>query len=164
MSQIPVTIQLVQTLFVHHILWENHLWGAQVGGHPKWNKPAFTPGPHNVTSLWLVLISRQMRVEGWVGLAGLVKYWWFIHPKTVTHCRGGGESNSRPLSRKSDTLTTRQSHYSTINIVVHNLSSTLQLTCRLKNWEKNLNILKLMQGPQCYLRLYLAKFIQLSFI
>jgi len=45
----------------------------------------------------------------------------FIRPKTVTHPHGGGESNSRPLSRKADGLTRRQSHYSTGSIVVHDL-------------------------------------------
>ena len=62
-----------------------------------------------------------MKVEGCVGLAGLVKYWWFMHPKMITHSRSSRESNSRPLSRKSDTLTRIQSHYSTGNIVVHSL-------------------------------------------
>jgi len=28
--------------------------GAQVGVHPKWNKPAFTPGPQNVSSVYLL--------------------------------------------------------------------------------------------------------------
>jgi len=59
---------------VHHILWEGHLWGAQVGVHPKWNKPAFTPGPQNVTSLWLVLISRpnEGRKVSWPGWLGKI--------------------------------------------------------------------------------------------
>ena len=81
--------------------------------HPKWNKPAFTPGPQNVTSLWLVLISRpsEGRRLSWPGwrLGEILR--WFIRPKTVTHPLGGGESNSRPLSGKSDALTRRQSHY-----------------------------------------------------
>ena len=89
---------------------------------PKWNKPAFTPGPQNVTSLWLVLISRSTegRRLSWPGWLGEILR-WFIRPKTVTHHHGGGESNSRPLSRKADSLTRRQSHYSTGSIVVHDL-------------------------------------------
>ena len=80
--------------------------------HPKWwNKPAFTPRPQNVTSLWLVLIF--CLIEGrrlsWLGWLGEIPR-WFIRPKTVTHPRVGGESNSWPLSRKSDALTRRQSH------------------------------------------------------
>ena len=84
--------------------------------------PAFTPGPQNVTSLWLVLISHSTwgRKLSWPGWLGEILR-WFIRPKMVTHPHGGGESNSRPLSRKSDTLTRGQSHYSTGNIVVHNL-------------------------------------------
>ena len=90
--------------------------------HPKWNEPAFTPGPQIVTSLWLVFISRptEGRRLSWPGWFGEILR-WFIHPKTVAHRRGGGESNSRPLSRKSDAVTRRQSHYCTGNIVVHNL-------------------------------------------
>ena len=89
--------------------------------HLKWNKPAFTPGPQNVT-LWLVIISRPTEGKklNWPGWLGEILR-WFIRPKTVAHPRGGGESNSRPLSRKSDALTRRQSHYCTGNIVVHNL-------------------------------------------
>jgi len=52
-------------------------------------------------------------------MPGLVKYWWFIRPKTINHSRSGRESNSRPLSRKSDSQTRIQSQYSTRNIVVH---------------------------------------------
>ena len=45
-----------------------------------------------------------------------VRMIWLTHPNT---CRGGGESNSRPLTRKSDALTTKQSHYPTGNVLVH---------------------------------------------
>ena len=98
-----------------------------IGVQPKWNKPAFTPRPQNVTSLWLVglLISHSTegRRLGWPGWLGEILRWFtrFKHPKTVTHPSGGGESNWRPLSRKSDALTRRQSHYSTGNTVLHNL-------------------------------------------
>jgi len=79
--------------------------------------------------------------------------------------RGGGESNSRPLSRKSDTLTRRQSHYFTGNTVVHNLLFNFAAQLQIEKLEKNCkNILELMQGPQYYLTLYLVQFIQLSFI
>jgi len=37
--------------------------------------PAFTPQPQRITALWPVLISRPLRVGGWVGLDGSVKYW-----------------------------------------------------------------------------------------
>jgi len=87
-----------------------------------WNKPGFTPGPQNITLLWLVLISHPTkgRRQSWPRWLGAILR-WFIRPKTVTHPLGGGESNSWPLSRKSDALTRRQSHYSTGNIVVYNL-------------------------------------------
>ena len=40
--------------------------------HPKWNKPTFTVVPHNITSLWLVLVSfptegRRLSWPGWLG-------------------------------------------------------------------------------------------------
>jgi len=97
------------------------LYGAQVGVHPKWNKPAFTPIGHRTSLHWLVLIScptEGMRLSwpGW--LRETLR--WFIRPKTVTHPRGGGESNLRP-SGKCNVLTRRQSHYSTGNTVDHNL-------------------------------------------
>jgi len=62
----------INLVCTHHILWAGHLYGAQVGVHPKWNKPAVTPGPQNVTSLWLVLISRpnedrRLSWSGWLG-------------------------------------------------------------------------------------------------
>jgi len=89
---------------------------------PKWNNPAFTPGPLNVISLWLLLIFRPTKGRrlSWPGWLGEILR-WFMHPKTVAHPRGGGESNSRPLSRMSDALTRRQSHYSTGNIVICSL-------------------------------------------
>jgi len=53
--------------------------------HLKWNKPAFTPGPQNVTSLWLVLVSRHTedRRLSWPGWLGETLR-WFMRPKTVT--------------------------------------------------------------------------------
>ena len=106
---------------VQHVLTRDHAILAATHVYPKWNKPAFTPGPQIVTSLWLVIIShstegRRLNWPGWLG--EILR--WFIHPKMVTH-PGCGESNSRPLSCKSDALTRRQSHYSTGHNVVHNL-------------------------------------------
>ena len=52
-----------------------------------------------------------LRVGGWVGLCGLVKYWGCsARPKTVTHPsirRSSRELNPRPWSRESNDLTTR---------------------------------------------------------
>ena len=51
-----------------------------------------------------------LRVGGWVGLGGLMKYWGGLPARrwSVAHCnisRDGQESNSRPLSRESTALT-----------------------------------------------------------
>ena len=35
----------------------------------------FTPQPQSVTALLLRLISRPLRIGGWVGIGGLVKHW-----------------------------------------------------------------------------------------
>jgi len=54
--------------------------------HPKWNKPAVTPGTQNVTSVWLVLISRatEGRRLSWPDwIVEILR--WFIRPKTVAH-------------------------------------------------------------------------------
>jgi len=121
--------------------------GAQEGVHPKWNKSAFTPGPQNVTSLWLVLVFRPTggRWLSWPGsLSEILR--WFIRPKTVTHPRGGGVSNSRPLSCKSNVLTRKQSHYSTGNPVVHNLLLNFATYLQVEELEKFENILELNKG------------------
>jgi len=130
--------------------------------HPKWNKPAFTPGPQIVTSLRLVFISRptEGRRLSWPGWLGEILR-WFIRPKTIAHRRGGGESKSRPLSRKSDAITRRLYRK-------HRTSQfTFQHRSLVTNWEigkVKKNSLELMQGPHYCLRLYLVQFIQLSFI
>jgi len=123
--------------------------------HTKWNKPAFIPGPQNVTSLWLVRIFRptEGRRLSWPGWLGEIPR-WFIRPKTVTHPRGCGKSNSRPLSRKCDALTRRQSHYSTGNIIVHNLLFKFAALLQIEKLEKLKYSLELMQGPEYYLRLF----------
>jgi len=52
----------------------------------EWVMPAFTPQPQSIIALWLVRISRPLRVGGWVGL-GVA--WWNTEmvcpPKTFTH-------------------------------------------------------------------------------
>ena len=64
--------------------------------------PAFTPKPHSITALWLVLISRRrLSWPGW--LDEILR--WFTRPKTVTHpsmSHGGLESNSRVATVFSD--------------------------------------------------------------
>ena len=55
------------------VMSQSSLISAQVDVHPKWNKPAFTPGAaQNVTAFWLVLISRtnesrRLSWPGWLG-------------------------------------------------------------------------------------------------
>jgi len=49
---------------------------------------AFTPQPQNITTLWLVLISRpaegrRLSWHGWPSEIGLLR--WFARPNTVTH-------------------------------------------------------------------------------
>jgi len=74
--------------------------------------PAVTPQPQSITSWYSFVI--PLRVGGWVGLGG----WLHIevvclpddgHPSPVPidWQYGGRGSNSRPLSRKSNALTTR---------------------------------------------------------
>jgi len=73
-----------------------------------------------------------MRVEGLDGLAGLVKYWWLIRPKTVTHSRGGGESNSqesqvRHSNQKTKPLAYRKRCSSQFAVQLHSLVTNEKL-------------------------------------
>jgi len=68
---------------------------------------------------------RRLSWLGWLG--EILK--WFTRPKTVTHpstSRGGGESNSRPLSRMSDAL-------STDNALLYRKHRNSQFTCQLRS-------------------------------
>jgi len=82
--------------------------------HTRKSHPAFTPKPQRINTLWLVLIfrPREGRRLSWPGWMLHTKSELVCRPKTVTHPSTNRpivlrlESNSRPLSRKSDALTT----------------------------------------------------------
>jgi len=125
--------------------------------HPKRNRPALTPWPQNVTSLWLILIFRA--IDGtrlsWPGWLGEILRWFTI-PKT-------GHLSQRPweielVTIDSQVRRSRQSHYSTVNIAVQYLLLNFVAYLEIDKLEKN--SIELMQGPQYYWRLYLVQFIQ----
>jgi len=105
--------------------WETHHKGAQVWHmlmrdhtvtcHPhvypqvEWAMPAFSLQTQSIITLWPVLISHPAEGRRLSWPRWLVKHrGWFANMKMITHpsSRGGQESNSRPLSHKSNVLTT----------------------------------------------------------
>jgi len=85
--------------------------GAQIGIHLKWNKPAFTPEPQNVTSLRLALISRstegtRLSRPGW--LCEILR--WFIAQRRSPIPRRWG---IKLATIESQVRRPHQSHYCT---------------------------------------------------
>jgi len=83
--------------------------------------PTFTPQPQRITTLWPVLISRptegkRLSWPGWLVtyLDGMpAQRRSPIPAPAVRQC--GGQSSARPLSRKSDALTTRLPSHWVVN-------------------------------------------------
>jgi len=77
-----------------------------------WNEPScLYSQPQRITAFWPLTFSRpdEGRRLSWPGWFGEIQR-WFARPKTVTHSSYSGvlEMKRRPLSRKSDALTTGQ--------------------------------------------------------
>ena len=71
-----------------HVLTRIHSFTCHPHVYPQveWTKPAFTPQPQSITTLWPVLIShlaegRRLSWHGWLG--EILR--WFVRPKMVTH-------------------------------------------------------------------------------
>jgi len=96
--------------------------------------PAFTPQPQSITAIWPVLISRSTEGRRLSWLGWLVTYRGcvsarrrpFIPVPTDRWCSGRG-SNSRPLSRNSDALTTRLPNHLLTYLLIYLLTCYLQV-------------------------------------